>query len=52
MPVDRDRLIMLVMVGRSVDLICLSRVVGIGSRSQDESGEFDMSVETSSIVAG
>ena len=51
MPVDRDRLIMLVMVGKSVDLICFNRVV-IGSRSQYEPGEFDMSVETSSIVAG
>lgn len=52
MPVDNDRLMILVMVGRRADLHCLSRVVGIGSKSQDESVEVDKRVETSSIVAG
>ena len=51
-PVDNDKLMMLVMVGRRTDLHCLSRVVGIGSKSQNESGEDDKSEETSSIVAG
>jgi len=43
---------MLVMVGRRANLHCLRRVVGIGSSSHDVSGEPDMSVDTSSIVAG
>jgi len=51
-PVERERLIMLVMVGRRADLHCLRRVVGMGSKSEDESEEFVKRVETSSIVAG
>jgi len=51
-PVERERLIMLVMVGRRVDLHCLRRVVGMGSRSEDESGELVKRIAISSIVAG
>ena len=36
---DRDRLMIFVIVGRRTDLHCLRRVVGIGSRSQELSGE-------------
>ena len=49
---DRDRLMMFVIVGRRTDLHCLRREVGIGSRSQEVSGELDKSAETSAMVAG
>ena len=49
---DRDRLMMFVIVGRRTDLHCLRREVGIRSRSQEVSEELDKSVETSAMVAG
>ena len=49
-PVDRDRLMICVIEGRT-DLHCLRNEVGIGSRSQEVSGEPDKSAENSSIVA-
>ena len=51
-PVDRERFIMLVMVGRTACLHCLRRVVGIGSNSEDESGQLVRSVDISLSVAG
>ena len=51
-PVDIDRLMIFVIVGRRTDLHCLRREVGIGSRSQEVSGELDKSAETSAMVAG
>ena len=50
-PVDRDRLMIFVIEGRT-DLHCVRSEVGIGSRSQEKSGELDKSAENSSIVAG
>ena len=41
-----------VIVGRRTDLHCLRREVGIGSRSQEVSGELDKSADTSAMVAG
>mgnify|MGYP003536654949 FL=1 len=49
---ERDRLMIFVIVGRRTDLHCLRREVGIGSRSQEVSGELDKSAETSAMVAG
>ena len=49
---DRDRLMIFVIVGRKTDLHCLRREVGIGSRSKEVSGELDKSAETSAMVAG
>ena len=49
-PVDRDRLMIFVIEGRT-DLHCFRSEVGIGSRSQEVSGELDKSAENSSIVA-
>ena len=49
---DRDRLMIFVIVGRRTDLHCLRSEVGIGSRSQEVSGELDKSAETSAMVAG
>ena len=49
---DRDRLMIFVIVGRRTDLHCLRREVGIGSRSHEVSGELDKSAETSAMVAG
>ena len=51
-PVERDRLMILVIVGRRADLHCLRSVVGLGSSSEDESDELVKRVEISSIVAG
>ena len=48
---ERDRLMIFVIVGRT-DLHCLRSEVGIGSRSQEVSGELDKSSETSAMVAG
>ena len=45
-------LMIFVIVGRKTDLHCLRREVGIGSRSQEVSGELDKSAETSAMVAG
>jgi len=50
--VERDRLMMLVIVGRRTDEHCFRREVGIGSKSQLVSGESDRSLEISSMVAG
>ena len=50
-PVDRDRLMIFVIEGRRTDLHCLRDEVGIGSRSQEVSGELDKSAENPSIVA-
>ena len=49
---DRDRLMIFVIVGSRTDLHCLRSEVGIGSRSQEVSGELDKSAETSAMVAG
>ena len=49
---DRDRLMIFVIVGRRTDLHCLRSEVGIGSKSQEVSGEIDRSAETSLMVAG
>ena len=49
---ERDRLMIFVIVGRRTDLHCLRSEVGIGSRSQEVSGELDKSSETSAMVAG
>ena len=51
-PVDRERLIMLVKVGRIAWLHFLRREVGIGSRSQEVLGEWERSAAISSTVAG
>ena len=50
-PVDRERLIMLVIVGRIACWHFLRREIGIGSRSQ-EVGDLEKSLATSSTVAG
>ena len=52
MLVERDRLMILVIVGRRTDEHCLRREVGIGSKSLLVSGESDSSFEISSIVTG
>ena len=51
-PVERDRLMICVIVGRRTDEHCLRREVGIGSRSQFVSGDWDSSFETSSTLIG
>ena len=50
MLVERNRLTILVNVGRRTDEHCFRREVGIGSKSQVVSGESDSSSEISSIV--
>ena len=50
MLVERDRLMILVIVGRRTDEHRFRREVGIGSKSQLVSGESDSSLEISSIV--
>ena len=52
MLVERDRLMMLVTVGRRTDEHCFRREVVIGYRSQLVSGESDSSSEIPSIVTG
>ena len=52
MLVERDRLMILVIVGRRTDEHYFRREVGIGSKSQLVSGESDSSLEISSIVTG
>ena len=49
---DIDRLMIFVIEGRRTDLHCSRSEVGIGSRSQEVSGELDKSAETSAMVAG
>jgi hypothetical protein len=50
--VERDRLMILVIVGRRTDEHCFRREIGIGSKSQLVSGESDRSLEISSMVTG
>ena len=50
--VDKERLMVLVMVGRSMEEHFLRSDVGMGSRSHCLSGDWRSSLETSSIVAG
>ena len=50
MLVERDRLMILVIVGRRTDEHCFRREVGIGSKSQLVSGESKSSLEISSMV--
>mgnify|MGYP003406490484 FL=1 len=49
-PVEIDRLIILVSVGRRIWEHCLRSEVGIGSKSQLVSGDWERSLETSSAV--
>ena len=51
-PDERDRLMMLVMTGERTDMHCFMRGVGIGSRSQNLSGDARMTLVTSSLVTG
>jgi len=51
-PELKDRLTMLVMVGRSAGRSCFRREVGIGSRSQKVLDYRDTSLTISSSVAG
>jgi len=50
MPLDRDRLMMLVIVGSRIWENCFKRDVGIGWKSQLVSGDWEKSLETSSVV--
>jgi len=50
MPVERDRLMMLVIMGSRIWEQCFKRNVGIGSKSQLVSGDWERSLETSSGV--
>jgi len=50
MPVKRDRLMMLVIVGKRIWEHCFKRDVGIGSKSQLVSGDWERSLKTSSVV--
>ena len=52
MLVERDRLMILVIVGRRTDEHGFSREVGIESKSQLVSGESESSLEISSTVTG
>ena len=52
MLVERDSLMILVIVGKRTDEHGFRREVGIGSKSQLVSGESDSSLEISSIVTG
>ena len=47
---ERDRLMILVIVGRRTEEHCLRSEMGIGSKSQFVSGDWENSLETSSIV--
>ena len=51
-PVESDKLTMLVIVGAMTDEICLRRYIGIGSRSHCLLGASLISLVTSSTVAG
>jgi len=50
MPVERDILMMLVIVGSRIGEHCFKRDVGIGSKSQLVSADWERSLETSSMV--
>jgi len=50
MPLARDRLMMLVIVGSRIWEHCFKRDVKIGSQSQLVSGDWERSLETSSVV--
>jgi len=50
MSVERDRLMMLVIVESRIGEHCFKRDVGIGSKSQLVSGDGERSLETSSAV--
>jgi len=50
MLVERDILMMLVIVGSRIWEHCFKRYVGIGSKSQLLSGDWERSSETSSVV--
>jgi len=50
MPVERDRLMMLVIVGSRIWEHCFKRDVGTGSKSLLVSGDWERSLETSSVV--
>ena len=52
MPVERDSLMILVIVGSRADLQSFKREVGMGSSSHEVAGEFDIILEISSVVAG
>ena len=51
-PVDRERLTMIVIIGRIVAETCFSRKMGIGSRSHCLLGEACKSLTISSIDVG
>jgi len=51
-PVLKEWLTMFVIVGRSAGRHCFRIDVGIGSRSQKELDDFEMSLLISSLVAG
>jgi len=51
-PVLKERLTMFVIVGRSAGRHCFRIEVGIGSRSQKELDDCEMSLLISSLVAG
>ena len=51
-PEVRERLMILVMIGVSTMVHCLSKEVGIGSRSHCLFGKESSSLDTSSSVAG
>jgi len=50
MPVEREELIMLVIVGSRIWEHCFKRDVGIGSKSKLVSGDWERNLETSSVV--
>jgi hypothetical protein len=50
-PEDKERLMILVIVGTRTEAHCLTREAGIGSRSQLVAGDRFKSLETSSMVA-
>jgi len=50
MPVERDRLMILAIVGIKIWEHCFKRDVGIGSKSQLVSGDWERNLETSSVV--
>jgi len=51
-PVLKDRLTMFVIAGRSAGRHCFRIEVGIGSRSQKDLDDWEMSLLISSLVAG
>jgi len=51
-PELRDRLTMLLMVGKRASRHCFRKEVGIGSRSHKVMSDCEMSLQISSLVAG